>query len=407
MTSSSSSGKSVEPRTVSVLGSTGSVGASTEDLLARSPDAFRIEALTARRSVDTLVRQAERLRPRFIAIADHAAYPELKRQLGGTGIELAAGDDAVVAAAERQVDWVMSAIVGTAGLAPTLAAIRQGTTVGLANKECLVSAGALMMQEVEATGAVLLPVDSEHNAIFQAIEGTPNAAIEKIVLTASGGPFRQCSFAEMATKTPAEALAHPNWDMGAKISIDSATMMNKGLEVIEAHHLFGLPSNQIEVLVHPQSAVHGMVYLEDGSVLAELGAPDMRTPIAHVLAWPSRMNAPAERLDLVALGSLTFEAPDLNRFPALRLARDAMEQGGSAPIVLNAANEIAVAAFLDLRLGFTEIVETVASMTETFCPEPPKTVADVLTIDAEARARTSDFLAAPVEARVAIGAPRH
>ncbi|MEE8534446.1 MAG: 1-deoxy-D-xylulose-5-phosphate reductoisomerase, partial [Kiloniellales bacterium] len=334
-------GSQPRPRSVTVLGSTGSVGRNTVELIERGRERFDVVALTAHSSVERLAEQARRLRPELAVIADGNLYAELKAALAGTGIETAAGETALVEAAMRPADWVMAAIVGAAGLAPTLAAVRRGAIVALANKETLVCAGALMMAEVAGNGATLLPVDSEHNAIFQVLDAERPDTVERIILTASGGPFRARSLEDMADVTPEQAVAHPNWDMGAKISVDSATMMNKGLELIEAHYLFTMPEGRIEILVHPQSVVHSMVAYVDGSVLAQMGQPDMRTPIAYTLAWPARMAAPVERLDLAALGTLTFEAPDPERFPALRLAREALCDGGGAPTILNAANEVA------------------------------------------------------------------
>ncbi len=347
------------PRRITILGSTGSVGCNTVDLIERNRDRYVVEALTAHNNVALLAEQARRLRPRKAVVAEERHYGALKSALAGSGVEAAAGAEAVIEAALMPADWVMAAIVGAAGLKPTLAAVRRGAVVALANKECLVSAGQLMMREVFAAGATLLPVDSEHSAIFQLFDFDQREGIEKIILTASGGPFRALSLAEMETVTPAQAVKHPNWSMGAKISVDSATMMNKGLELIEAHHLFALPAERIEILVHPQSIVHSLVAYVDGSVLAHLGTPDMRTPIAYALGWPRRMDAPSARLDLAQLGTLSFEAPDFQRFPALRLAREALEAGGCAPTVLNAANEVAVQAFLDGRIVFTDIARTV------------------------------------------------
>ena len=349
----------VVPRRITILGSTGSVGGSTIDLIERQPGAYAIEALTAYDNVALLAAQARRLRPRLAVIANPAHYGALREALSGTGIEAAAGAAAVIEAACRPADWVMAAIVGAAGLPPTLAAIRRGAIVALANKECLVCAGALVMGEIARYGATLLPVDSEHNAIFQVFDFARIDSVERIILTASGGPFRTMSLAAMADVTPAQAIAHPNWDMGAKISVDSATMMNKGLELIEAHHLFGLAEERIEILVHPQSVVHSMVAYVDGSVLAQLGSPDMRTPIAYALGWPHRMAAPSPRLDLARLRDLSFEAPDIPRFPALRLAREALRAGGATPTILNAANEVAVRGFLTGRLRFLDIVRVV------------------------------------------------
>lgn len=380
------------PRTVTILGSTGSVGCSTIDLLQRNPDGFVVEALTARRNIELLIQQAKQLRPRFVAVSEDTHYKALKDGLSGTGIEVAAGAEAVVAAARRPADFVMAAIVGAAGLAPTLAAVNRGAMVGLANKECLVCAGALMVAEIKRSGAVLLPVDSEHNAIFQVFDFDRRDAIDKLVLTASGGPFRTFELAEMGPVTPAQAVAHPNWDMGAKISVDSATMMNKGLEVIEAYHLFDIPEDRIDVLVHPQSVIHSMVSYVDGSVLAQLGTPDMRTPIAYALAWPARMESPQDRLDLAAMRQLTFEAPDPVRFPALRLAREALKNGGSAPTVLNAANEIAVEGFLSERIGFLEIAAIVEESLDSFAHCELNSIEDVRSCDGAAREIATEIL---------------
>ena len=372
-------------RSVTVLGSTGSVGCNTIDLIEREPERFPVEALVANRNVEKLAEQARRLRPKLAAVADEAAYGALKEALFGSGVEVAAGTQAVIEAATRPADWVMAAIVGAAGLQPTLAAIRRGATIGLANKETLVCAGHLVMNEVKAAGATIVPVDSEHSAIFQVFDFDQKDKIEKIILTASGGPFRTTSLEAMAKMTPEQAVAHPNWDMGAKISVDSATMMNKGLELIEAYHLFGMPEENIEILVHPQSVVHSLVAYVDGSVLAQLGTPDMRTPIAYALAWPGRMATPGRRLDLAAIGSLTFEAPDAERFPALRLARAALRAGGGAPTIFNAANEMAVQAFLERRIGFLDIARMVETVLTDLDGVAVDTLADVLALDGEAR----------------------
>ncbi|WP_395832437.1 1-deoxy-D-xylulose-5-phosphate reductoisomerase [Elstera sp.] len=379
-------------RRVTILGSTGSVGQSTLDVIRHHGDRFALEALVAGKNVDGLIRDARAFRPRIAVIADDAGYAALRDGLAGTGIEVAAGEAAVVAAAERPVDILMAAIVGAAGLAPTLAALERGTTVAFANKEVLVSAGDLVMQTVARTGARLLPVDSEHNAIFQVFETEGRAAIDKILLTASGGPFRTWTAAAMATATPAQAVAHPNWSMGAKISVDSATMMNKGLELIEAHYLFALPEPQIEILIHPQSVIHSAVVYCDGSVLAQLGSPDMRTPIAYALGWPERLAVPVAKLDLVALGGLTFEAPDETRFPALRLARQALRAGAGAPTLLNAANEVAVAAFLAHRLPFGAIADVVARVLETVPGHVPANLEAVLALDNAARREAESFV---------------
>ncbi len=378
--------KPVTTRRVTVLGCTGSVGSNTVELLAAYPDRFQTEALVAGRNVAKLAEQARLLRPALAVVADDSAYADLKEALGGSGIELAAGPAAVVEAASRPAaDWVMAAIVGAAGLAPTLAAVQRGATVALANKEVLVCAGELVMAEVRRCGATLLPVDSEHSAIFQVFDEVLRDRISRLILTASGGPFRTWTRDAMQGVTPAQACAHPNWSMGAKISVDSASMMNKGLELIEAHHLFAMPESQIDVLVHPQSVIHSLVEYVDGSVLAQLGTPDMRTPIAVALAWPDRVATPGDRLDLVKAASLTFESPDPVRFPALGLARRALQSGGAAPTILNAANEVAVAAFLAGNLGFLDIPRVVEKCLATLAHAPLGTLADVEAADAEAR----------------------
>jgi 1-deoxy-D-xylulose-5-phosphate reductoisomerase len=372
-------------RRVTILGSTGSVGQNTVDLLLRNPAAFEVEGLTANQNPARLAEQARALRARFAAIADPVHYPALREALAGTGIETACGAEGIVEAALRPADWVMAAIVGAAGLAPTLAAIQRGVIVALANKEALVCAGALVMQEVTRCHATLLPVDSEHNAIWQCFDLARVDTIERIILTASGGPFRERNFEDMRGVTPQQAVAHPNWSMGAKISVDSATMMNKGLELIEAHHLFQLPLDRVDVVVHPQSIVHGAVVYRDGSVLAQLGSPDMRTPIAYALAWPDRIETPTKRLDLTAIGRLTFEPPDERRFPALRVAREALICGGGCPTVLNAANETAVHAFLAGRIGFLEIVETVERTLDQLPGGKLESLDDVYNFDTTAR----------------------
>ncbi|MGD0107163.1 MAG: 1-deoxy-D-xylulose-5-phosphate reductoisomerase [Rhodopila sp.] len=393
------SSKSAAARTVTVLGSTGSVGTQTIELLLADPGRFRVRALVACRNAVRLAEQAVALHAEIAVVADPAAYAELRDALAGSGIEVAAGAEAVVAAASLEADWTMAAIAGAAGLAATLAAIRRGACVALANKEALVCAGDVMLRAVREAGATLLPVDSEHNAIFQSLADGNRGAVEKIVLTASGGPFRTASLAEMARATPQMALRHPIWSMGAKISIDSATMMNKGLELIEAARLFNLDETAIEVLVHPQSVIHGLVCYQDGSVLAQLGSPDMRIPIAHTLAWPRRMATVARRLDLAALGRLEFEAPDLVRFPALRIARQTLQAGGGAPTILNAANEIAVDAFLRGRIGFLDIVETVCRVLQKLGTPSAGTLDDVIALDATARRIADDVL--PVVAQSA------
>ena len=373
-------------KTVTILGSTGSVGTQTIDLLAAEPEHYRVRALVAGRNVTLLAEQARRLGAEVAVICDVSRHAQLAQALAGTGTETAAGEAAVIAAAALDADWTMAAITGAAGLQATLSAIRRGATVALANKEALICAGEVMLSAVRAAGAVLLPVDSEHNAIFQALDDRNRGAVEKIVLTASGGPFRTASTDEMARALPEAALRHPVWSMGAKISIDSATMMNKGLELIEASRLFDLASAQIGVLVHPQSVVHGLVYYRDGSVLAQLGSPDMRVPIAHTLAWPARIATPAPRLDLAALGRLEFGEPDPARFPALRLAREAMEAGAGAPTILSAANEVAVEAFLQRQIGFLDIVAVVQSVIDEMGAPPASSLETVLDLDAGARA---------------------
>ncbi|MEZ5648300.1 MAG: 1-deoxy-D-xylulose-5-phosphate reductoisomerase [Alphaproteobacteria bacterium] len=377
--------KEAAPRTVAILVSTGSIGTQTLDLIARYPNDYVVEALTAASRVDLLAEQARRFKPRFVAIADPGKHNELKAALADLPIEVGAGPQSLIDAAERPTDFVMASIIGAAGLAPTLAAVRRGGAVGLANKECLVCAGALFNAEVRKYKATLLPVDSEHNAIFQVFDFKSSETIEKLILTASGGPFRSKTLAEMKTATPAEAVAHPNWSMGAKISIDSATMMNKGLELIEAYHLFDIPEERIDILVHPQSIIHSMVSYVDGSVLAQLGTPDMRTPIAYALAWPTRIVTPTLRLDLAQVGKLTFEAPDIERFPSLRLAREALRKGGSAPTILNAANEVGVSKFLENKIGFLDIVAIVEETMTQLPLKAPANLDDVISIDREAR----------------------
>lgn len=370
---------------MTVLGSTGSIGVNTLDLVARSPASFEVEALTAFRNVDRLVEQALKLRPKLAVVGDPAAYQALNGALSGSGIETAAGPEALIEAAQRPADWVMAAIVGIAGLAPTLAAVRRGAFVALANKETLVSAGQFMMTEIERHGATLLPVDSEHSAIFQVIDFNELDSVERIILTTSGGPFWRLDSSAMTSVTPARAVAHPVWAMGPKISVDSATMMNKGLEIIEANQLFHLPNEQIEVLVHPESVVHSLVAYRDGSVLAQLGTPDMRTPIAYALAWPRRIQTPVKRLDLAQVAQLNFEAPDEERFPALRLARQALMDGGSARTVLNGANEIAVHAFLEGRISFLSIMEVVEGTLDSLPTRELSSLDDVAMMDGEAR----------------------
>ena len=385
------------PYRVTVLGSTGSVGQSTLDLMSRTPDAFEVVALTAQSNVDALAKQAISHRASFAVIGDETQFEALKAALAGTGIRAGAGAAALVDAALEPSDCVMAAIVGAAGLRPTFAAASQGKRIALANKECLVSAGDVFIREVAKRGAEILPVDSEHSAAFQSLAGSDLSAVEKIVLTASGGPFRTWDQAALATVTPEQALRHPNWSMGAKITIDSATMMNKGLELIEAHHLFPVGVDALDVVVHPQSIVHCLVMYRDGSVLAQLACPDMRTPIAVALAWPERMQAPTERLDFTKCSTLTFEQPDEVRFPALRVARAALKRGDTAPAVLNAANEIAVAAFLNRQLSFQDIARLVENVIEQAERQGMLARAhcldDILEIDAAAREMASHTLA--------------
>jgi 1-deoxy-D-xylulose-5-phosphate reductoisomerase len=378
-----------ERRRVSVLGATGSIGMSTLDLIGRNPDAFEVVALTAQSNVERLAELARAHRAKLAVIGDQSRFGELKRLLAGSGVQAAAGQGGLIEAASLDADCVVAAIVGAAGLAPTFAAARQGRRLALANKECLVTAGAVFMETIRAAGTELIPVDSEHSAAFQALAGSDSSTIETITLTASGGPFRTWDRERLARATPEEALRHPNWSMGPKVTIDSATLMNKGLELIEAYHLFPVEADQIAVVVHPQSIVHCLVSYRDGSVLAQLSCPDMRTPIACSLAWPSRMPTPTRRLDLVTLGSLTFEAPDEERFPALGLAREALRRGGSAPAVLNSANEVAVDAFLGGRIGFLDIPRSVATCLEMAVNRgliiEPNSLEDVLNAEVQAR----------------------
>lgn len=379
-------------RSISILGATGSVGASTLDLIRRNRDAWRIVALTANCNAGELAALAREFEAEIAVVGDEACLPELRAALAGSSIEAAGGCQALCEAAGRPVDITIAAIVGCAGLRPTMAAIRRGGAVALANKEALVSAGTIMTAAVAEHGATLLPVDSEHNAIFQCLQGGRIADVRSITLTASGGPLRTWSADRLARATPAQAVAHPNWDMGAKISVDSATMMNKGLEFIEAHHLFPVGLDALRIVVHPQSVVHSMVEYCDGSTLAQLGPSDMRVPIASCLAWPERMDTPCAPLDLAAIGSLTFEAPDEDRFPATRLARNAAHAGGAAPAVLNAANEVAVAAFLAGQIAFTRIAPVVEETLDRYAPSAPSTLDDVLAVDTEARSRAREVM---------------
>ncbi len=377
-------------RSVTILGATGSVGRSTLDLIERDRDRFEILALTAGSDVEGLAEMARRLRPKRAVIGRAELGRALRDALAGSGVETDSGPDAMVEAAAMGADWTMAAIVGTAGLKPVMRALEGGGIVALANKEALVTAGKLMVRAAQSAGATLLPVDSEHNAIFQCFDRDAPESVSRIILTASGGPFRAWDRERMARATPAEAVAHPNWSMGAKISIDSATLMNKGLELIEAYHLFPVEADSIQVVIHPQSVVHSLVEYVDGSVLAQLGAPDMRIPIAFALAWPERMATPCQRLDLVQVSRLDFDAPDENRFPALGLARAALVQDGAKPAILNAANEIAVASFLENRIGFLDIASLVGDVLAALEPPAPASIDDVMEIDREARRLASD-----------------
>jgi 1-deoxy-D-xylulose-5-phosphate reductoisomerase len=383
-------------RSVTVLGATGSIGVSTLDVIAHArtvygAHAFPVVALTAQRNVTRLIEQARAIKPKLAVIGDESLHAQLKDGLAGTGIETAAGRAAVIAAAARQSDLVMVAIIGAAGLEPALAAVNRGAIVALANKECIVAAGAVFHAAAARSGASVIPVDSEHNAVFQVLGGEDASEVERVTLTASGGPFRDWTLERMREATPQQAVAHPNWSMGAKISVDSATLMNKGLELIEAHFLFALPPEKLAVVVHPQSIVHCLVSYEDGTTLAHLSAPDMRTPIAHALAWPRRIASPSKRLDLASVGELTFRAPDHDLFPCLKLALDVMKAGGHAPTILNAANEIAVGAFLKGRIGFLDIARCVDETLQAGLRNGANNAPDSLemVLDTDARARTA------------------
>lgn len=380
-------------RTISILGATGSVGASTLDLIRRNRGDWRVVALTANCQAEELAKLACEFEAEVAVVGDESCLGQLRDALESSTTRAAGGAQALIEAASRPVDLTVAAIVGCAGLAPTMAAIEGGCTIALANKEALVSAGEVMTAAVARHGATLLPVDSEHNAIFQCLQGHDLAEVRSITLTASGGPFRTWSAERIAAATPAQAVAHPNWDMGAKISVDSATMFNKGLELIEAHHLFPVGLERLKILVHPQSVIHSMVEYRDGSTLAQLGPADMRVPIASCLAWPKRMDTPMPPLDLATIGRLDFEAPDETRFPATRIARAAAEAGGSAPAVLNAANEVAVAAFLSGKIAFSEIAVSVERVLSTGNQPPaPRSLEDVLALDAATRARARETL---------------
>ena len=379
-------------KTISILGSTGSVGRATVDLIKRMPQTYSVDSLTANKNWQLLAEQAKTLKPRYVAISKQQYYQPLKNALNGEDIFIGAGEKAIIEAGDREVDLLMAAIVGIAGLLPTISAIRRGTTVALANKECLVSSGEIFIREASDAQAKLIPVDSEHNAIFQVFEAHNKAKLDRLILTASGGPFRNCTIEEMKGKNPQEALAHPNWDMGPKISIDSATMMNKGLEIIEAHYLFNVEESLIDVVIHPQSIVHSLVSYLDGSVLAQLADPDMKIPIAYALSWPKRMDATIPRLDLLKIGSLEFFKPDTKRFPALNLARESINLGGSSNLVLNAANEVAVAGFLAGKIKFTDIVATVEKVLDKNVETAPKSIEEVIFMDTEIRKYTESIL---------------
>ncbi|HVX77327.1 MAG TPA: 1-deoxy-D-xylulose-5-phosphate reductoisomerase [Bradyrhizobium sp.] len=383
-------------RAVTVLGATGSIGDSTMDLLRASPDRYRVEALTANNNVEALAKLAREFDARFAAIADSSRLSDLKAALAGTDIECGAGESAIIEAASRPADWVMAAVSGAAGLKPALAAVDRGASVALANKECLVCAGDFFMERAARAGACILPADSEHNALFQALGSGNREELVRVIITASGGPFRTWASADIEQATLAQALKHPNWSMGQKITIDSASMMNKGLEVIEASYLFELSPDEIDVLVHPQSIIHGMVEFSDRSVVAQLGAPDMRTPIAHCLGWPDRIIGPAAKLDLAKIGQLTFEAPDFERFPGLRLAYDALRTGRGATTVYNAANEIAVAAFIAGKIKFGAIARLVEATLEAWMRAgnlaPLTSADDAIDLDHSARNRAATLL---------------
>ena len=385
------------PRTISLFGATGSIGASTVDLIRRYSGMFAVEAVTAHSDVEGLAAVAKEVGAKIAVIADNSRHQALKEALAGSGVEVAAGGDALVEAASRPVDMMVVGIIGAAGLAPTLAAIEAGSDIALANKECLVCAGDVFMEAVARNKVRLLPVDSEHNAIFQALGAGGTEGVDKIILTASGGPFRDWAVERLAAATPDEAAAHPNWSMGRKISVDSSTLINKGLELIEAHYLFGLEADQIDVLIHPQSIVHGLVVYRDGSVISQMSVTDMRVPLAYCLWWPDRRRAPRKRLDLAALGTLTFEDPDPLKFPGLPLAKRALEAGGSATNILNAANEIAVDAFLNRRIGYPDIValvdDVLSSVAASDFPRTPSNLEEALALDAEGRRIAREKLA--------------
>lgn len=380
------------PKRIAVLGATGSIGKSALDIVRRHPKSFKVVALTANKNSEALAVLANEFKPDFVAIGDKASYQDLKTRLDGTGVKCRAGATSISEAASGEADFIVHGIVGAAGLPSAIAAVQAGKVLALANKEALVCGGQLLLDEAERNGATILPMDSEHNAIFQILERSGTEGIDRITLTASGGPLLDRPLAELEKVTPAEALAHPNWDMGEKISIDSATMMNKGLELIEAFHLFPVAADQIDVVVHRQSVIHGFVSYVDGTVLAHMGSHDMRIPIAHTMAWPDRISSGAAPLDLMKVRNLTFEFLDPVRFPALELARNALEAGGSTPTILNAANEVAVAAFLSRKLAFPGIVRLVEQIVSAMAAVPINCFEDIKEIDLEARRRSGDLL---------------
>ena len=379
-------------KTVSILGSTGSVGRSTVDLVFSQPDRFEVQVLTCNNNVELLAEQAKKLNAKKAVAANPDVYDELKGRLAGTGIETSAGSQAVLEAASMPADWIMAAIVGVAGLAPVMKAVEQGKCVAIANKEPLVAAGPFLLEAARKAGTTLLPVDSEHNAIFQVFDRERPEGIDRIILTASGGPFLDWTREKLTKVTPAQAVAHPNWSMGAKISVDSATMMNKALEVIEAHYLFDMPPSRIEVVVHPQSIVHSLVEYKDGSVLAQMGAPDMRTPIAHALAWPERMDTTGRRLDFSRPLNLDFRPVDVNNFPSVSMAYDCLRTGPAACVAFNAANEVAVETFLEGRIGFLEIADIVRYMADNAGKEQFSCIEDILLFDKSVRRRTKSHI---------------
>jgi 1-deoxy-D-xylulose-5-phosphate reductoisomerase len=381
-----------QSRVVTILGSTGSIGSNTLDLISRNRDQFSVYALTAHSNVEKLARQAIEFNAKMAVIADEAYFDDLKTALFGTGIIAAAGQDALNEAADAPADWVMSSIVGAAGLSPTLTAIKRGATIGLANKECLVCAGDFMMDQVKQHNATIIPVDSEHNAIFQIFDFDNCQSVEKITLTASGGPFLDMDMKLMSKITPEQAIKHPNWSMGAKISVDSATMMNKGLELIEAYYLFPVDKDQLDIIIHPQSIIHSMVSYIDGSVLAQLGSPDMRIPISYALQWPKRIQTPAKKLDLTQIGELNFIRPDEKRFPALKITRDVLQIGGSAPTILNASNEVAVCAFLNKKIGYLDIANIVEETLNKITIHNMTSLSEVHDVDEIARRISTELV---------------